>query len=297
MGIPKSQLDSWSKPGANAASAETYGIIYSALDATDTGDKKYSIFLQGSYGNSTNVIRDSDVDVVMQLNSVHYRDTTRLPPPQLAAYREVYKDSPYTHADFKKAVEAQLLKKFPSYVVPGKKAVLIKGDNSGRRNADVLIAAKFRRYHAFHALGNETYDEGLCFFLPDGKRVENFPELHSDNCIAKNKDTDGYFKDTVRIFKNLRNHLIDQKKSPDGIAPSYYIEGLLYNVPLPHFGTDYATTFFNSFQWLWNVDRTTLTCAHGLDPLLGEDSPIAWPAQNCTDFLSAVADCWNNWGK
>lgn len=297
MAIPEDQLTTWSKPGANKTSVSTYAIIKNALDETDTGDQRFSVFLQGSYGNSTNVIRDSDVDVVMQLNTVHYRDTSRLPPPQLAAYREVYKDAVYTYADFKKSVEAQLNKKFESYIEPGKKAVKIKGDNSGRRNADVLIAAKFRRYHAFYSLGNETYDEGLCFFMPDGTRVVNFPELHSSNCTTKNTDTGTYFKDTVRIFKNIRNHLLDQKKIPEGIAPSYYIEGLLYNVPNLHFGTNYATTFYNVFEWLWNVDRSTLTCAHGLDPLLGEESPTVWPTQNCTEYLTAVAACWNDWGK
>ncbi|ODT17359.1 MAG: hypothetical protein ABS35_26040 [Kaistia sp. SCN 65-12] len=297
MAISEDQLTTWAKPGANVGSAETYGIIKNALVGTDTGEQKFSVFLQGSYGNSTNVIRDSDVDVVVQMDTIHYRDTSRLPPPQLAAYKLVYKDAAYTYTDFKKAVTTQLTKKFESYIVPGKKATLIKGDNSGRRNADVLIAAKFRRYHAFHSLGNETYDEGLCFFLADGTRIANFPVLHADNCIAKNKDTGGYFKDTVRIFKNIRNHLIDKKKLAEGIAPSYYIEGLLCSAPNPHFGTNYATTFYNVFQWLWNVDRTTLMCAHGLDPLLGEGSPTAWPAQNCTDYLSAVAECWNNWGK
>ncbi len=133
--------------------------------------------------------------------------------------------------------------------------------------------------------------------MPDGTRVVNFPELHSANCTSKNTDTGTYFKDTVRIFKNIRNHLIDKKKIPEGIAPSYYIEGLLYNAPNPYFGTNYATTFYNVFQWLWNIDRGTLTCAHGLDPLIGEGSPTAWPAQNCTDYLMAVAACWNDWGK
>jgi hypothetical protein len=39
------------------------------------------------------------------------------------------------------------------------------------------------------------------------------------------------FKQTVRIFKNMRHRLIDDRLLRDGAAPSYYIEGLLSNVP------------------------------------------------------------------
>lgn len=36
------------------------------------------IYLQGSYANSTNVKFDSDVDIVVQLNSVFWSDKTQL---------------------------------------------------------------------------------------------------------------------------------------------------------------------------------------------------------------------------
>ena len=75
MAIPESQLETWSHQGSVAQSAETYDIIQKVLNDTAAPyySKDFSVFLQGSYGNATNVYRDSDVDVVIRLNqTVHY---------------------------------------------------------------------------------------------------------------------------------------------------------------------------------------------------------------------------------
>ena len=64
-----------------------------------------------------------------------------------------------------------------------------------------------------------------------GNRIRNFPEQHSKNCTAKHQATKGNFKPMVRVFKNMRNSMIEKKLLADGIAPSYFIEGMLWNVP------------------------------------------------------------------
>ncbi len=58
----------------------------------------------------------------------------------------------------------------------GKKALYTPGGNSGRRDADVLIASQFRRYHEFKSWQNQRYDEGVCFFPAGGSMIENFPK-------------------------------------------------------------------------------------------------------------------------
>jgi hypothetical protein len=64
MAIPESQLTTWSSQGSITQSANTYATIKLALESGDTtyAGKSYEIFLQGSYGNDTNVYADSDVD-------------------------------------------------------------------------------------------------------------------------------------------------------------------------------------------------------------------------------------------
>ena len=65
MGITEAQLEIWAKPGAETTSSNTYLIIRNALEKAGAtySDRTYKIFLQGSYGNTTNIYSESDVDV------------------------------------------------------------------------------------------------------------------------------------------------------------------------------------------------------------------------------------------
>lgn len=169
---------------------------------------------------------------------------------------------------------------------PGNKAVFIKG-NGTRRDADVLVCAKLRRYYAFPAYGDPLFVDGICFFLPDGTRIENFPEKHSENCSQKHQDTRQWFKHTVRIFKNLRNTMIQKQIIEDGLAPSYFIEGMLYNVPQDRYGGSEQLNFMDVLNWLLAADRDKFVCANEQFKLLG-DGHVTWPAANCTRFLNAL---------
>ena len=61
--------------------------------------------------------------------------------------------------------------------------------------------------------------------------------------------------------------MIEDKLIADDLAPSYFIEGMLYNVPSGHFTNNYSDTFVQCFSWLHNTDRSKLVCAHELDAL------------------------------
>jgi hypothetical protein len=67
MAIPESQLETWSHQGSVKQSRDTYATIKRTLEASDTkyADKDFEVFLQGSYGNDTNIYAESDVDVVI----------------------------------------------------------------------------------------------------------------------------------------------------------------------------------------------------------------------------------------
>ena len=70
MPIPEAQLETWSHQGSIQQSSSTYNTVKTALEASDNPyyDKNYSIFLQGSYGNNTNIYSESDVDIVIRLD-------------------------------------------------------------------------------------------------------------------------------------------------------------------------------------------------------------------------------------
>lgn len=200
----------------------------------------------------------------------------------------------YSLADFNRDVLAQLAKKFGSNVSAGTKAIYIKG-RGNRREADVLPAALLRRYHGSRAFSDQTYVEGICFFSKDGTRIDNFPKRHSENCSTKHQSSKQWFKPTVRIYKNLRNNMIDKGLIEVGLAPSYYLEGLLYNVPDHWFGGNHVANFTDTLDWLAVADRTDFLCANEQFYLLRENSPVTWRASNCTEFLTKAVELWRQW--
>jgi hypothetical protein len=94
----------------------------------------------------------------------------------------------------------------------------------------------------------------------------------------------------------MRSKLVEEVKIYDGDAPSYYIECLIYNVPVEQFGSSYAATVTNCINWLHQTDRTKLVCANAQYWLLG-NSNVQWPTEKCDRFLAALVALWNDWGR
>src|SRR5262245_4714439 len=176
MAIPESQLETWSHQGSVAQSKATYNAIKNVLEAADTpyASKSYSVFLQGSYGNDTNIYAESDVDIVIKLDDCWQSDLEALPQDDKDAYKNAFVDATYTHVDFKRDVLKVLTDTYSSDVNTGDKAIAI--DSYGnRRNADVITAIQFRRYYKFKSKYDQSYDEGICFYNGAGERITNYP--------------------------------------------------------------------------------------------------------------------------
>ena len=126
MGIPESQLEAWSHQGSIKQSSETYATVKKALQAEDAkfAAKDFEVFLQGSYGNDTNIYAESDVDVVIRLDSTYYYDTSLLNPVDLQQFESQSVRASYEYPEFKGHVIEALQKRFGREdVVPGKKAI------------------------------------------------------------------------------------------------------------------------------------------------------------------------------
>lgn len=165
MAIPESQLRTWSTQGSITLSAATYHTIKNTLNdgSSPFYSKDFSIFLQGSYGNNTNVWKDSDVDIIIRLNQTFYSDLSQLEEEAKNSFDCKYPNVRYGFHQFRTEIIDWLIKRFGSDVNPGSKAIFVKGNN-GRRDADVLVCAKFRRYRKWSMGADDRYDEGICFF-------------------------------------------------------------------------------------------------------------------------------------
>jgi hypothetical protein len=95
------------------------------------------------------------------------------------------------------------------------------------------------------------------------------------------------------VYKNIRNTMISNGLIADGLAPSYFLEGLLYNVPKNRFGGTAQQNLKDTLGWLSATDRSKFSCANEIYYLCHPSSPVAWRADNCTKFLSAATNYWN----
>lgn len=292
MTIAEAQLDTWASQGGTGQFTATYQTIRAKLldggAPYPVGDCE--VFLQGSYGNDTNVYGDSDVDIVLKHNGTFHHDISNMSAADQAGFKQVFTGgAAYQYSDLQRDGLAWIKKHYPDATL-GKKAVLVPA-SSNRREADILIAQQFRRYYKFTAVGNESYAEGICFFS-GGIRIENFPKQHAENCTKKHQATNGWFKPVVRIFKNMRNTMIREGRLAEGIAPSYFIEGMLSNVPNDKFGGTYADTWVNCFNWVVAADRTKLLCANKLHWLVLNNSSTSWHPDNFLAFTAAAKSYW-----
>jgi hypothetical protein len=293
VGISEAQLEIWSAQGKTGQFADTYNSIRSnLLDGSPPYPvKNCEVFLQGSYGNDTNVWADSDVDIVLKHKGAFYYDISNMSEQEQQAFTAAFPtNAEYGYTRFKADAETWIKQLFNGVQV-GKKAVFVPGNNN-RRNADVLIAEQFRRYYSY-GRGLPGYREGVAFYA-NGQRIENFPKQHSENCTAKHKATNNNFKHMVRVFKNMRNAMIEKGLLAEGTAPSYFIEGMLYSVANEKFKGTYGNIWVECFNSTVTADKTKLTCANGLNWLVQDGTPTSWPVANFDAFTAAAKNYWES---
>ena len=126
--------------------------------------------------------------------------------------------------------------------------------------------------------------------------IDNFPKAHIVN--GEDKDTDGradhLYRPTIRMFKNARTHLVDNGDISDGLAPSYFVESLLYNVPDIEFGGSFALSFRNCLRWLNRASFGRFRCQNDLVWLFGP-TPEQWEQPKAREFVDKLVLLWRRW--
>jgi len=288
MPIPESQLETWSHQGAVTTAKQTHESIRAALEAYNwPGGVRYEVYLQGSYRNHTNIRRDSDVDVVVQLNSAFFENL-----PVNLKRQFGFRDASYGWKGFRSDVLTALRNHYGSgRVREGRKSLKVQ---TSYLPADVVVSLQYRKYPD-RPRSEDDFVEGMTFWVPSESRwVINYPKLHYENGAKKNKDTNGWYKPTIRMFKNARTYLVDKGVIPADLAPSYFLECLLYNVPNDKFGPNLQSTFREVIVWLRKADFSRFFCQNRQLLLFGS-SPEQWSEDRAYRFLEAMVRLWNDW--
>lgn len=282
MAIPENQLETWANQGATGPASALYERIDKALkNDSALQDKKFEVFLQGSYKNDTNIHGDSDVDVVAMLTNIETDQMCQI-------------ERGYTLTYFRSDITKAIRRAFSTHnITEGGKSIKIPR-TSNNIPADVVpcLECRFSQPPKI-LLGDATYVEGI--WLQDTKRnhsVISFPKQSYDNGVAKHRRTGERYKPTVRIFKNARGWMEDNRLIQIGSASSHNIECLLYNVPDHKFSGSYADTFVNVLNWLKNADLTSFICQNEIQNLF---EPERWTQQSARTYIRALIHIWNNW--
>jgi hypothetical protein len=300
MTIPEAQLETWTHIGAGPQSSATYQSIKAILEHKDApyASRQVDSFLQGSYGNDTNVYgADSDVDIVLRCKSFFHYNIDALSDYQKAVFKNNHPNpAPYDLKSFRADVVTWLTQKYGSDLdTSGTKALRLK-ENGTRRSSDILLVAPHKRFSHYVSGQDQTFVEGVLFFTNVGTSSINYPKQHSDNMTSKHQATNGWLKPTVRIYKNIRNRLVRDGKIKSGTAPSYFIEGMLHNVPVNQFGGNYQQTVEKCWGWIMTAATTDdLMCANGIHPLIRDNLATSWAIQTFLDYIAATKQLWDQW--
>jgi hypothetical protein len=297
--IPDDTLTAWAQQWAVGASKRTHEAVRAALDAYSwPPEASHTAYLQGSCRNYTNIRDDSDVDIVAELHFPFSPDLAILSQPEQAAFRAYHADDPQLDwLDFRQHVLTALIGGFgASAIREDARAIIVLGGSNGL-NANVLVCQERRIYSRFQSQASERYVPGVRFQDRVTKRwIDNFPRAHIVNGEDKDADgrTDHLYKPTVRMFKNARTHLVNNGAISDGLAPSYFIEGLLYNVPDTEFGSSYELSFGNCLKWLNRANFNGFMCQNELVSLFGR-TPEQWEQPKAREFVDELVSLWRRW--
>lgn len=297
MTIPLAELVSWSNYPTPIRPGWSHAAIKSALLADGHfGGHSVDVYVQGSYRNLVNTRWDSDVDIVAELNSVCFYDTSWLNRFQQDAFWRTFSHSSLTFHQFRSEVFDLLQRRFSSAVESHSKAIEVQG-NWRRLKVDVLPAIRYREVRGFHGTG-VTATDGIIFWTTDGRAIVNWPQQHFENGARKHEASGGNYRPAVRMFKSARRIALQHELIRDHQAPSYFLQGLLWNVPTELFGPDRSATYLGVVNWL-HYNRAYLhqfRCQNNRQLLCGL-MPEQWNLSDAYASLDAFGQLWNNWSQ
>lgn len=175
-------------------------------------EQRYDTSLQGSYANDTAISDINDVDIL----AIEKPISNYLPSIGVTNSHFV---------EIKSILETN--QNYRGMITVGHKCLTL---SLATKSADIVPAVKL-------FLGN-TNQFGEPFIIAQG--INNYPKTHLAYGQAKNQRTNNNYKKIVRMLKNYVNNWNIKE-----IAPSFYIESLVYSYSDNSFSNDLPLTLAN----------------------------------------------------
>ncbi len=114
--------------------------------------------------------------------------------------------------------------------------------------------------------------------------------------VSNSRAARKWFKRTVRMFKYAKARLIRDGKITSSLAPSYFVECLLSNVPNGVFGDNHQRSFFDVLVWLQSdYENFHKYLAQNQQDKLFGDERWQWDEHDAKRFLTQVRQLWREW--
>jgi hypothetical protein len=222
------------------------------------GDRDYVTFLQGSYSNDTALADMNDVDIVAVRRGLGGAGSASFGAEQWSSlFREV---------------GAKL-----APLGPWKREDKCIRLNTPGVRVDIVPAI---------ALGSDPAGDPIAIYsFRTGRQKKNWPHGHQERGRLKSQATNGGFKQAVRLFKKWKTCQFGTRK----VAPSYYVESLLYQLPNDTFSGDPVIDFITVAKRI--VERYP-RAQGSLSRIAGEGNlltPDEWDATSFGEFLGKLA--------
>lgn len=289
MSLSEEQLTTWSHQGAVTTAKSTHESIRNAISRFKWPVSKLDCFLQGSYRNDTNIYGNSDVDLVVENQSSFFSNLTEEEKLQMGIVSAAYDFRSFRSDVIRALTDYYGLNNVDS---SGAKSVKVIGGN-GRLDADVVVCCEYRLYR-----NREVIATGIAFINQrTNDLVINYPQLHYKNGVAKNSAsrTNGWYKPSVRMFKNARSRIVESKPHLAARFPSYFVECLLYNVDDSFYGISYQSTYLGCIHYLRVLfnkgSASDLKCQNDIDQLFGVSS-TQWQEEDARCLVNELFDLW-----
>lgn len=290
MSISEERLDNLSKLASSTKYSEKYDEVKKAISSYKSFPEvvRWEVYLQGSYANSTNVKSDSDVDVVIELTSAFSYNVNHLDSVEKQNFeRDFPSSAQFGIREFKEHVVQALSDYFgKSRVEVGNKSIKILPSDSSDLYADVVVCTLYRLYFSY-SRSYSRYEEGIVFWSQkENEMIVNFPKQHISNGESKNQTCSEY-KATVRMIKNLKNLMIEKGLIEEKLAPSYFVECLISNLPDSLISTNRSNTFYQLINWYIKLDenrKNELLCGNHIHYLFRETNQ-QWRSIKADEFI------------
>lgn len=290
MPIPEGQLRIWANKGNNKISTPSHNKLRQIVSHPENSilqqkKLKFTTMLQGSYVNFTGIRDNSDVDLVIKLT---YYIKSNI---DLTTKYENINTPPYSFHTFKKDLHKTLLNYY------GKEKVILESKSIKVNTEENFWADVVPAFQYFNYPDNDLkVIKGIYLETENGEPIINYPNQHQQNGQKKSNETNEVSREMVRVFKNVKTYLVQNQIIDKNVAPSYFIENLIYNVPNEFFTNNLQETFSNILDYLNQSNIETFKCQNEQDHIFG-DNLWHWNSIDAHTFIKEVIELWKSWNE